>query len=96
MKRGQPSQVGEAEWMRYALLRIHHLVDKPRAEMSEDEFTIFTFAQNALVLGDPVIATPARGVGVRLCRICLAEWTFRSTPDHVHGCPAGGSSPISD
>lgn len=89
--------VDDADWMRYALQRIHRIVDKPRTEMTEDEFTIFTFAQNALALGDPVIAAPVRGAGARLCRVCLAEWTHRSTPDHVHRCPVGAlDRPISD
>ncbi|TWP35601.1 hypothetical protein [Leekyejoonella antrihumi] len=78
--------------MRYALRRIRVLVDKPRERMTEDEFTIFTFAQNALALGDPVIAVLGRGQGARLCRVCLAEWTHRTTPDHVHGCPLGRDS----
>ncbi|HET8988089.1 MAG TPA: hypothetical protein VFN43_06220 [Humibacillus sp.] len=84
--------VSETAWMRYALTRIRGLVDKPREDMSDDELSIFTFAQNALAGGDPVIAAPARGLGVRLCRICLAEWSTRSTPDHVHGCPLGSGA----
>lgn len=92
----EEDSVDGAEWMRYALQRIHRIVDKPRTTMSEDEFTIFTFAQNALAMGEPVIAAPGRGPGARLCRVCLAEWTYRSTPDHVHGCPAGAASSGSD
>lgn len=89
--------VDDADWLRYALQRIHRIVDKPRAQMTEDEFTIFTFAQNALALGEPVIAAPARGAGARLCRVCLAEWTYWSAPDHVHACPVGARGrPISD
>ena len=53
------------------------------------------FAQNAVAGGDPVIAVPARGLGVRLCRICLAEWSIRSAPDHVHGCPLGSGASAS-
>ncbi|RHW25013.1 hypothetical protein D0Z08_21465 [Nocardioides immobilis] len=77
---------GEA-WMRYALSRIRTLVDQPREDMSEDEFSIFTFAQNALAGGEPVIRSIERGPGVRLCRICLAEWNDAVPVDHVHGCP---------
>ncbi|GAA2149549.1 hypothetical protein FHX52_2640 [Humibacillus xanthopallidus] len=57
--------VSEAAWMHYALTRIRTLVDKPREDMTDDELSIFTFAQNALAGGDPVIAAPARGLGVR-------------------------------
>lgn len=84
--------VDEVAWMRYALTRIRLLVDKPREQMSDDELSIFTFAQNARAGGDPVIAAPARGPGARLCRVCLAEWTTRSSADHVHGCPLGTGS----
>ena len=84
--------VSDSAWMRYALSRIRSVVDKPREDMTDDELSIFTFAQNALAGGDPVIAALARGLGVRLCRICLAEWSRRSTPDHVHGCPLGSGA----
>jgi len=80
------------EWMRYALLRIRHLVDKPRERMTEDELTIYTFAQNALSGGEPVIRAFARGPGVYLCRLCLAEWSGNLAADHVHRCPMGGRS----
>lgn len=75
------------DWMGYALRRIRTLVDRPREQMSEDELSIFTFAQNALAGGDPVIRAFERGPGVRMCRICLAEWTENLPADHVHGCP---------
>lgn len=80
------------DWMRYALRRIHTLVDRPREEMSEDELSIFTFAQNALAGGEPVIRVFARGPGVHLCRICLAEWSEVVSADHVHGCPLSGTA----
>ena len=75
------------EWMRYALTRIRNVVDRPREDMSEDQLTIYTFAQNALAGGDPVIRVVARGPGVCLCRLCLAEWNDATSADHVHGCP---------
>lgn len=77
------------EWMRYALVRIHHLVDKPRDTMSDDELTVFTFTQNALAGGEPTIRLLSRGPGVRMCRVCLAEWSDARPADHVHGCPNG-------
>jgi hypothetical protein len=83
--------VRAADWMRYALRRIRTLVDRPREEMTEDELSIFTFAQNALAGGDPVIRVFARGPGIRMCRICLAEWNESLPADHVHGCPLAGS-----
>jgi hypothetical protein len=79
------------DWMRYALHRIRTLVDRPREQLSDDELSIFTFAQNALVGGDPVIRLLARGPGVRMCRLCLAEWNEKVPADHVHGCPLGAS-----
>lgn len=82
-------QVSSEDWMRYALTRIRNLVDRPREDMSEDVLSIYTFAQNALAGGDPVMRLIARGPGVRLCRICLAEWNERIAADHVHGCPMG-------
>lgn len=81
--------VRPVDWLRYALQRIRTLVDRPRADMSEDELSIFTFAQNALAGGDPVIRVFERGPGVRMCRICLAEWNEHLPADHVHGCPLG-------
>ena len=80
-------EVSSQEWMRYALTRIRTLVDRPREDMSEDELSIFTFAQNALAGGDPVMRVIARGPGMQLCRICLAEWNQHGLADHVHGCP---------
>lgn len=80
-------QISREDWMRYALIRIRTLVDRPRYEMSEDELSIYTFAQNALAGGNPVMRLIARGPGVRLCRICLAEWSEVVAADHVHGCP---------
>ena len=79
------------DWMRYALHRIRTLVDRPREQLSDDELSIFTFAQNALVGGEPVIRLFARGPGVRMCRLCLAEWNESVSADHVHGCPLGNS-----
>lgn len=75
------------EWMTYALTRIQALVDLPREEMTDDQLSIYTFAGNALVGGDPVIAFFDRGPGRRLCRICLAEWGPGMSADHVTGCP---------
>lgn len=80
-------QVSTEDWMRYALTRIRGYVDRPREDMSEDELSIFTFVQNALAGGDPVMRVIARGPGMRLCRICLAEWNDLGSADHVHGCP---------
>lgn len=80
--------------MRYALTRIRMHVDRPREDMSEDELSIFTFAQNALAGGDPVIRVIGRGPGIHLCRICLAEWNELGSADHVHGCPLGTSSQV--
>lgn len=85
-------QVSPQDWMRYALTRIRTHVDRPREDMSEDELSIFTFAQNALAGGDPVIRVIGRGPGVQLCRICLAEWHERGSADHVHGCPLSASA----
>lgn len=87
------TQVSSDDWMRYALIRIRNLVDRPRDEMSEDELSIYTFAQNALAGGDPVMRVIARGPGVRLCRVCLAEWNEAMSADHVHGCPLGSPAP---
>lgn len=81
------NQVSSDEWMRYALIRIRNLVDRPREDMSEEQHSIYTFAQNALAGGDPVLRLIARGPGVHLCRICLAEWSDVMAADHVHGCP---------
>lgn len=83
--------VSAEAWMRYALGRIRTLVDHPREDMSEDELSIFTFAQNALAGGETVIRSIERGPGVRLCRICLAEWNDVVPVDHVHGCPLSTS-----
>lgn len=85
-------QVSTEAWMRYALQRIRTVVDRPREAMSEDELTIFTFAQNALASGDPVMRAIARGPGVRMCRVCLAEWNETVPADHVYGCPLSASS----
>lgn len=79
--------VSSLEWMRYALTRIRGHVDRPREDMTEDELSIFTFAQNALAGGEPVMRAIARGPGSHLCRICLAEWNQAGSADHVHGCP---------
>lgn len=79
------------DWMRYALVRIRDLVDRPREDMSDDQLSIYTFAQNALAGGEPVIRLLGRGPGVHLCRICLAEWNVALPADHVHGCPLGRS-----
>lgn len=78
-------------WMRYALQRIRDLVDKPRESMTDDELSVYTFAQNALAGGEPVMRLLARGPGVQLCRLCLAEWSAAMVADHVHGCPLGGN-----
>jgi len=53
----------ERDWARYALTRIRALVDKRREDMSDTDFSIYTFASSALVGGDPVIALLARGPG---------------------------------
>lgn len=82
-------EISVEAWMRYALLRIRNLVDLPRERMTEDQLTIYTFAQNALAGGEPVIRLFARGPGIRLCRLCLAEWNEFLPADHVQGCPAG-------
>ena len=82
----------ERDWARYALTRIRALVDKRREDMSDTDFSIYTFASSALVGGDPVIALLARGPGHRLCRVCGAEWGALMTPDHVHGCPISSVS----
>lgn len=79
----------ERIWTRYALTRIKMLVDKPRTDMSDAEFSIYTFASNALAGGDPIIALIVRGPGHRLCRVCGAEWGPLMTADHVSGCPIG-------
>lgn len=48
-------------WMRYALVRIRELVDKPRTELTDTEPSIYTFATSALSGGEPIIplVTPA-------------------------------------
>lgn len=80
-------------WMRYALVRIRELVDKPHAEMTETELSIYTFATAALSGGQPIIplGTPdLHAVGAeraRLCRVCGAEWPLRGAAEHVAGCP---------
>lgn len=80
-------------WMRYALVRIRELVDKPRAEMTDTELSIYTFATAALSGGEPIIPLGAPGlhaVGTeraRLCRVCGAEWPLRGAAEHVAGCP---------
>lgn len=84
-------ELGEHDWSRYALTRIRELVDKPREEMSDAEFSIYTFATSALAGGDPIVALVARGSGHRLCRVCGAEWGPLMNPDHVSGCPMGAS-----
>ncbi len=73
-------------WMRYALVRIRELVDKPRAEMSDAELSIYTFATSALSGGQPIIPLIERGAA-RLCRVCGAEWPLRGAAEHVVGCP---------
>ncbi len=75
---------------RYALTRIQHVVDKPRAEMTDEELSLYTFASNALAGGDPVIPLFVRGPGQRLCRLCLAEWTQSREPEHVVRPPRSG------
>lgn len=80
-------EVQRTEWMAYALNRIRTLVDLPREKMTDDQLSIYTFAANALVGGDPVIAFFDRGPGHRLCRVCLAEWGLGMPADHVSGCP---------
>lgn len=82
-------QLSSEAWMRYALERIQSLVDRPREDMTEDQFSIFTFAQNALAGGDATMRAIARGPGVLLCRVCLAEWNASFPADHVHDCPQG-------
>lgn len=85
-------QVSSQDWMRYALTRIRMHVNLPREDMSEDQLSIFTFAQNALAGGDPVMRVIARGPGMHMCRICLAEWGQLGLADHVHGCPMGSAA----
>ena len=80
-------------WMRYALGQIRALVDKPRADMTSDELTIYTFASAALAGGDPVIASVER-MGRRLCRVCGAEWAPNLPADHISGCAAAAISDI--
>ena len=77
----------DPSWMRYALERIRTLVDGPREKMSEQQLSVYTFAQNAIAGGERVIRIFERGPGVWLCRVCLAEWNVLSGPDHVYGCP---------
>lgn len=55
-------------WMRYALVRIRELVDKPRADMTDTELSIYTFATAALSGGEPIIplaASSLHSVGPR-------------------------------
>lgn len=73
--------------MRYALVRIRELVDKPREVMTDDELSIFTFASGALAGGEPIIPLIERGASW-LCRVCGAEWPRRMPAEHVIGCPA--------
>lgn len=73
-------------WMRYALVRIRELVDKPRADMTDTELSIYTFATAALSGGEPIIPLVQRGAS-RLCRVCGAEWPLRGAAEHVAGCP---------
>ncbi|WP_300016437.1 hypothetical protein [Pseudonocardia sp.] len=73
-------------WMRYALVRIRELVDKPRADMTDTELSIYTFATAALSGGPPIIPLIERGAA-RLCRVCGAEWPLRMPAEHVAGCP---------
>ena len=80
-------------WSRYALTRIRDLVDKPRAEMTDTELSIYSYAASALAGGDPVITAVERGPGHRLCRVCGAEWGSLMTADHVAGCPIGRIGP---
>ncbi|GAB97433.1 hypothetical protein BJY21_002858 [Kineosphaera limosa] len=75
-------------WMTYALNPIRTMVDIPRERMSDEQLSVYPFAANALAGGEPVIPFVARGAGHRLCRVCLAEWSVRMSPDHVAGCPA--------
>lgn len=85
-------------WMRYALVRIQELVDKPRADMTDTELAIYTFATAALSGGQPIIPLGTPGLRsvengsaetdrARLCRVCGAEWPLRGAAEHVAGCP---------
>jgi len=80
------SPLTSSVWMQYALTRIRALVDKPRAEMTDTELAVYTFATNALTGGEPVIPL-VDGHAARLCRICGAEWGLRAPAEHVAGCP---------
>ncbi|GAA3219962.1 hypothetical protein GCM10017691_03840 [Pseudonocardia petroleophila] len=80
-------------WMRYALVRIQELVDKPRADMTDTELAIYTFATAALSGGQPIVPLGSPGLRAveparaRLCRVCGAEWPLRGAAEHVAGCP---------
>jgi hypothetical protein len=59
------TELTDNEWMRFALIRIREIVDRP--DMTADELRIYTLATSALTGGDPVIPLhrrpPLRAVG---------------------------------
>lgn len=78
-----PGPLTTQNWMRFALVRIQELLDKPRAAMTDDELVAYRLATAALSGGEPVVPMSTE----RVCRVCDSRWARHEPARHGVGCP---------